>query len=212
MIAESADEGAFVRLEVGSSGAVTSTHVRDAPAAADDLLTEPPIRRVLFVEDEAACHLTRALLRRTDRRAEPSTLMIWKDGYGYMKVLRQALPKASANPLSFAFVFDGDKRRELGSSTGGQWPSLFLPTDGDPDDLFVTVGADVGALASRLHVDEQELRWMLGSLDGADPHDWVNRLAAKYDRGQVLPALAELWIEQNPDEAEEFCSELRILL
>ncbi|UXW87080.1 ATP-binding protein [Microbacterium azadirachtae] len=212
VIAESAEERAFVRLDVDSSGAITSTHVRDAPGAADDLLAAPPLRRVLFVEDESAYYLTRSLLRATDRRADQSTMVVWKDGYGYMKALREALPRTPDSRFAFAFVFDGDKRVELGPSGDRQWPTLYLPTEGDPDALFVSLGREVARLADRLRVDAQELQWTIDSLAGADPHDWVNALAAKHDRGLVLRALADLWIELNPDEATEFCRQLRDLL
>ena len=49
----------------------------------------------------------------------------------------------------------------------------------------------------------------MASIEGSDPHDWVNRLGDEYGRPQVLQALPAVWAELNPEAASAFVTELQ---
>jgi hypothetical protein len=126
-----------------------------------------------------------------------------------MAELQNHVPRPPRPEVSFALLFDGDQRLKIKSSARNRWPALFLPTDQDPDDLFKSVRADVPQLAARLNVLEGELSRFLDSIEGQDPHDWVNDLGERYGRPRVLRVLAEMWVEGNAIIVEPFLDELR---
>jgi energy-coupling factor transporter ATP-binding protein EcfA2 len=208
VIEDAAKNDAFVRLEMGAAGGSEATHVREVATAADDLLADPPIRQVAYVEDESALYLVRALLEALDRRAARSALVVWGRGSGYMDVLRRKIPKLPGSPLQFSFFFDGDKRSEIKPSKAEWWPVVFLPSTRDPDELFRDLGDAPDVLAAALNVDARELRWKLEE-GGKDKHDWVNDLGRAYGRQRVLGALAELWVGRHPDLVKVFEADLR---
>ena len=204
MIGQAVEEDAFVLLSTGDDGEPTAAYSVDDPTIADRLLATPPIRNVFFVEDESASTLLRVLLEAYDKRVSASTEIVWGKGSGYMVGLQQHLPRAPNGAIRMALVFDGDKRIEVQESTSKQWPALFLPTEGDPDDLFKTARGDVAGFASRISVPVGELSRFVDSLEAHDPHDWVNDLGDRYGRQRVLRALAELWAARNQDEVAAF--------
>ena len=209
MIADALDEQAFILLRTDEDGATVATHCVDDPAVADTLLARPPIRHVFFVEDESAWMLARVLIESMDRRLARSSAIVWGNGSSYMSELQEHFPRPPLLEISYAYLFDGDKRAEIGKSKQNRWPAFFLPTDDDPDLLYQTLRADVGTLAGRLNLPGGELARFLDSKEGADPHDWVNDLGAEYGRPQVLRVLAELWVERNEAAATAFTVELR---
>lgn len=209
IIRRAVEEEAFVLLRTDTDGGIVAVHCMDDPAAADTLLDVPPVRHVLFVEDESAWMLTRVLVESLDRRLARSVELVWGNGSGYMAELQEHFPSPPRPEIRYAYVFDGDKRGEIGVSKNNRWPALFLPTDDDPDELLRTARLDVPALALRLNVPEGELSRHLDSMEGLDAHDWVNGLGAKYERARVLRALAELWVEGNAAVVEPFLDDLR---
>jgi hypothetical protein len=208
IIRRAVEEEAFVLLRTDTDGEIVAIHSKDDPAAADSLLEEPPVRHVLFVEDESAWMLTRVLVEALDRRLARSVELVWGNGSGYMAELQEHFPSPPRPEIKFAYVFDGDKREEIGVSKKNRWPALFLPTDADPDELFRTARLDPAGLASRLNVPEGELALVLDGMEGRDAHDWVNGLGERYERSRVLRVLAELWVETNAADAEAFLEEL----
>ena len=212
IIAEALEEQAFVYLRAIEDGGIEATHCVDDPAAADGLLSRPPVRHVFYVEDESAWMLTRVLLESFDRRLSRSVAVVWGNGSGYMVDLRKKLPKPRRPEVKFAYVFDGDKRKEVGPSKSGQWPTLFLPTDGDPDDLYRSTAALASDLAGELNVPVAELQRFFDQREGEDSHDWVNDLAAEYGRQLVLRKLAEVWVRRNNAAAQEFLTALKSIV
>ncbi|WZH35581.1 MAG: hypothetical protein PIR02_12435 [Microbacterium enclense] len=210
MIASAVDHGAFLLLRMGESGSTDAYHSRDDLAVADTLLARPPIERVLFVEDESAWYLCRALLDQGDRSLSKTTSLVWGDGNGFMTRLRSSLPRPPKAELVFAVVPDGDQRGKMSDRPiDGQWPLHFLPETDDPDELFRTLKNDPVALAGALHVDSAELQRKLDELEGEDAHDWVNRLGDAYGRPHVLTVLAACWAQAHPDESVRFALMVR---
>lgn len=154
MITEALDERAFTLLQLDQTGKATATHCQDDPTVGDLLLPPPPTQRVIFVEDESASVLAHALIERIDRRWARSTMIVWGNGYGYISSLRSYLPHRTRAAVSFAYLFDGDQRASIGKSRDDQWPTLFLPTNDDPDMLFYSVR---GA----------RMTWLVGSMSRA---------------------------------------------
>ena len=208
MIERATDRGAFILLRVDESGGVQAVHSKDDRSAADTLMTPSPVRNVLFVEDESAWMLCTVLMEAGDRRLPPVSSVIWGKGAGYMVTLQEHFPRSPASTFSYTYVFDGDQRSKVSKSKSGRWPALFLPTSDDPDKLFVTNGANTSELARRLNVPELELQLFLDGKQGLDAHDWVNDLGVKYGRQKALRVLAEMWVENHTQMAEEWHMEL----
>ena len=209
MIGQAVDEEAFVLLRTEDDGSMVSVRSADDPTVADSLLARPPIRHVVFVEDESAWNLARVLLETMDRRVASSTALVWGNGAGYMVELQRHVPRPPRPEISFAFLFDGDQRTKVKPSKRNRWPALFLPTDQDPDDLYKSVRSDVPQLAVRLNTPTGDLPLFLDSIEGQDAHDWVNDLGERYGRPRVLRVLAEMWVETNSAIVESFLDSWR---
>lgn len=208
IISEAVAADAFMLVRIDDSGTSVATHCSDDPTVAETLLARPPIRHVFFVEDESAWMLMRVLLERFDRRRIDSSAFVWGNGYGYILQLREYFPKPPRPDIHYAYVLDGDKRKDVAKSEHGRWPLIFLPTEGDPDGLYRSAKNRAVDLADRLHVPEGELRRFLDSREGVDSHDWVNDLGEKYERQRVLRVLAEIWVEEHPEDVALFHREI----
>lgn len=208
MIARALEEESLLVLRLDDEGDTVALDPTSAPSVVAELLPRPPVNRVLFVEDESACHLLRALLDAHDARLSRATSVIWGDGHGYLRELHKSMPRPARSELKFGFVLDGDQQGTL-DSLDRRWPVLFLPTAQDPDTLFqAAVVADPAKLAGRLGTDETSLRLLLDAIEAADPHDWVNQLGDRFGRAIVLRGLATLWAEANAESAETFVVQL----
>jgi predicted ATPase len=225
----------FLFLEVGEDGILEATPSRDDPHISELLLARPEIRHVIFVEDESAYHLARALILGMDRRVSGSISLVWGNGFGYMRGLQEHLPQARHQDIGYMFVFDGDQRPSIevpaassdtseesptdevaaahsaqASQEGesSEWQAVYLPTHADPDKLFKSLASSRPLLAERLGRSMTELNRVLSTLEGKDPHDWVNGLARGIDRPHILAELAALWIELHPSESGQFRDDL----
>lgn len=212
MISSAVEHGEFLRVRMGENGASDATHSRADPTIADTLLTRPPFERVVFVEDEAAWYLARALLNKADRGLSRTTSLVWGNGEGSLRKLRERMPRPVQPEVAFGFVPDGDQRSKISSKPiAGRWPIHFLPTDQDPDSLFRTLQESPAGLATSLGVDQRELQRKLDAMEGEDDHDWVNLLGEAYGRAHVLTVLAASWAERHLDEASELARAVRSL-
>jgi len=209
IIADAVGHSAFVYLDLDQAGDTVATHCKDDPTVADVLLARPPVRQILFVEDETAYHLTRAIIATLGRDAMNSTSVVWGRGSGNLKALGDHLPRQPHSALRYAIVFDGDQRtnKSIPPNSAERWPSLFLPTSFDPDVLISDI-ADTDSLALKIGQPQGAVIRVLGTLEGSDPHDRVNGLADHFGRPVVLPALAALWVEGNSAAVAGFIAEL----
>jgi len=212
LIADALEQDAFVLLERDAQGTTFATHSANDPTIANVLLARPPVRSILYVEDESAFHLTRALADGLGPRGAAGLSIVWGKGYGYMLELRKHLP-TSRSPIAYALVFDGDQRANalIPVPLDGHWPAIFLPSTSDPDSLFVSAH-DPAVLATRLGKTTEEVARVIETFEGRDAHDWVNGVADAFDRGVVLSTLASLWVENNAQLASQFQGELRSAL
>ncbi|WP_456885510.1 hypothetical protein [Frigoribacterium sp. 2355] len=212
IIADAVSQNAFVYLDIAADGTTTATHITDDPSIAHVLLARPPIKRVLYVEDESALHLTTALIESLGRDASASTDVIWAHGSGDLVELSRHLPRPIRPKINYVLVFDGDQRSrpEIRPNEEHRWPAIFLPTEQDPDSLLASV-RDLEKLATRLGRTFDDVARVLSSLEGRDSHDRVNVMADHFGRHLVLPALAALWVEENPLDAATFHDSLRSL-
>ncbi|MET3511495.1 hypothetical protein [Plantibacter flavus] len=206
LITHAVEERAFVLLRTDDAGQIEiQTSASDA-AVGDHLLTRAPIERMIFCEDESAWYLTRALLDAHSPSLGRSTAVIWGNGEGYLGDIMKHLPKPPSPEIRFAVSPDGDQRSKF--SAKGRWPAEFLPSDEDPDELFVSLGDDRGLLAERLGTDAADLDRFMDTLESEDAHDWVNLLGERYGRAHTLTCLARLWVEGHPKEAAEYVGAL----
>lgn len=209
IIAEGVRNGAFTLLRTDKSGSIESTHCRTDPGVADTLIARPAIQNIIFVEDQSAHALAEALIGQLPRHLSKSTFVIWGNGEGYLRALQGHFPKPPGSKISFTYLFDGDQRENLDNSEAARWPALCLPSTKDPDKLFMDLAVDVDSLAKRLNRSKQSLSPYLDSIEGSDPHDWVNDLGAEYGRPVTLRALAELWVDSHSNEVKEFLDSLK---
>jgi energy-coupling factor transporter ATP-binding protein EcfA2 len=210
MISTAVEHEAFLLLRMASAGQSEAIHSADDPAIADTLLSRPAVDKVLFVEDESALYLARALLDRDDRNLSRSTSLVWGNGWGYLAELQDKIPKPPEPEIKFGLVPDGDQRSAL-KAKSKRWPFRFLPTDADPDSLFRTLKEDPARLAGALMVDEPVLQRRLDDLEGENDHDWVNRLGETFGRPLVLTVLSHLWADNHSEGSKKFAAEVRKL-
>ena len=210
MIASAIEHHSFMLLRRGSGGESEGTHSEVDDSIADTLLARPSTRQVLFVEDESAMYLARALLNHADPRLSRTISIVWTKGAGDLTVLRQRIPRSPTADVKFAIAPDGDQRNEMSDAeVTGRWPLHFLPTDKDPDFLFRTLKVLPGDLARAFGVDPEALQRKLDDLEGEDDHDWVNQLGEAYGRPHVLTALASHWASVNPEDAKTFAQAVK---
>ncbi|WAC57551.1 ATP-dependent nuclease [Gordonia sp. SL306] len=209
MIRLSRQHEGFVLLQVDNDGRTVATASSIDPNAGNTLLASPPVQQVLFCEDESAYFLLSALLDANEAAAGRPSEIVWGTGQGCLVALEKALPRSPAPRVNFAYVFDGDQRETVKSSVGRRWPIVFLPTVKDPDTLFMDLRADKPAIAHSLGTSVAPLSEFLDSIEGQDPHDWVNSLGERYGRQFALRQLSALWCSQNPAEVEPFVTQLQ---
>jgi hypothetical protein len=207
MIARAVEEGSLTVLRVDDAGGTVALHSATTPDVAVELLSRPPIDRVLFVEDESAWYLARAMLEAHSTRLSRSTSVVWGGGHGYLRELHKSLPRPARSELNFGFVLDGDQRGTE-SALDHRWPVVFLPTSEDPDALFQAVAGDRARLAHRLGADLTSLQLLLDAIEADDPHDWVNQVGDRFGRPNALRVLATLWVEDNQDSVKAFVADL----
>lgn len=165
---------------------------------------------ILFCEDEQAAALIRSLLRSHGRQSVEKTVVIWKNGDGYLKSLAKHLPRTDVSPIKYSLVLDGDMRGTWDASKNPSgWPVLYLPTDKSPEHLMSFGKADLTGLSAGLAVNAVALALMLDGIEGADPHDWITELCERTGRRtETLDALADVWVSRNPELAAQFAAEL----
>ena len=203
LISLAIEEAAFTLLRVDENGATVAITSSEDSQAGLELLSRPPVDHVFYCEDETArLYVTTALLNEIDPRLARSSSVVWGGGDGYMKKLKQSLPRPPRPDIHFRFVFDGDQRGSV-ESTSQEWPALFLPVPGDPDTALRGLASDVPRLATVLGVRLNDLSQLLDSLQGMDAHDWVNALGESYGRNHALTVLAALWVDANRDAVQE---------
>ncbi len=208
LIRQAASRGALMLLGVDDTGATIAQYSDDNPNIAEHLLTRSPIENVLFCEDESAWFLTSEILRSQNKPLWRSTSIVWGKGEGGLRALHTHLPRPPGAEVRFAPVFDGDQRGNVSNQPGEHWSNCFLPTETDPDELFRSLASSPAELALELGTSEDEIRGLLETLEGADSHDWVNRIGEEYGRQIGLSALARLWVKNNSAEAATFVTEL----
>ncbi|WP_139335349.1 M48 family metallopeptidase [Mycobacterium sp. GA-1841] len=202
----------FVLLRSDNKGVVSAINSKDEPTAGDSLLPAPPSEIVIFCEDESGQALIRGILNTHEPGLSRQITVIWGSGSGDLVALQRALPRPPDPDIRFAFVHDGDKRgsKDVPASAVDEWPTIFLPTRRDPDELFMSLADSTDDLVIALGAaSRQALEEQIESLAGEDVHDWVNKLGDIYGRQQVLTRLAALWSANNTDECNKFVEELK---
>lgn len=194
-------------LSIEADGKFSAVHVSEDSTVADTLLNPPPVRYEVFVEDESAYYLAHALVGKLGRRAAQEISIVWSRGQGYMVMLQSHLPVPPKPAVRHIYLFDGDQRSKVKVSTSVQWPVIFLPSESDPD-LLLKISADPHALSCRLGNSVEEITREIQAREGIDPHDWINELAERFGRPRFLAAIAEIWVEQNQELADEFIEAL----
>jgi hypothetical protein len=171
------------------------------------------VELVAWVEDESAHALATALLARLDANTLDRLALYWAKGTGDLTEMRARLPRPATHPrqLEFAFIVDGDEGPSAARTN--LWPVVALPGGMSPDKLFQRLAPlATGTLAALLGRTPRVIGAMLAKVEGLDPHDWTNDLAAQpgLDRSQVLKALAEACLDGDTEDllVEEFRGQL----
>lgn len=209
IIAEASRHGVFsLMLRTGPAESELLPSAVD-PFVGDCLLDEPPVRNIIFVEDETAAAFVYAVLRGISERHVKTSFVSWVSGSGNLSKLREILPYHAKDPVKYLFMPDGDQRQNSDFLKGGRYPVIFLPTSSDPDSLLKSLSDDLPALHARLGSIVTGLKQALLRNEASDSHDWVNAIAKGPERTVVLRSLSEMWINRNLDSVDELRSQLR---
>lgn len=208
MIRLARQEDAFTLLRLDTSGKTVANHVSTDPRWGDLLIPNPPVRTIFFCEDESAWHLTKALLTAVDDSLVRSVSIVWGNGEGYLRAMRIAVPRPPQPDIKIVLVFDGDQRADTITANDKRWPTVFLPTSLDPDSLLKGLAAASDSVAKYLSTDTVTLDQLLDSIEGLDPHDWINSMGEEFGREFTLKQLSSLWCETHPEEVEKFAASL----
>jgi predicted ATPase len=206
LIRQARDQEVFVLLFRDGAGVTRATLSSADPSAGITLLAAPPKDHLLFVEDESAAALLRALLHEAEPRLLERSTIIWGNGHGYLTDLHATVPRPPTRDVHIAYVLDGDQRGHAAAGSG--WPLVFLPTDKDPDELFRTLANESAELALRLGVTEEQLLARLDVLRTVEKHDWVKEMRAAFGSQTALEVLARLWAQKHPNKAKELVRDL----
>ncbi|MFJ8114085.1 hypothetical protein [Streptomyces sp. NPDC096132] len=165
---------------------------------------------VVLLEDEAACILLQEIMRTTDPRLWQTCRFLWCNGYGDLETIWAHLPRPAQKldgVPSFSFIADGDKLAEVTKAVErnnrkerqkNRWPLFCLP--GDPDALMKE-SADKQAkfLAEQVGQDLETLRGFLESIEGREPHNWLQEFIdfAKRPRQDVIKMLSVAYVRSS---------------
>ena len=162
-----------------------------------------PLVAVVLVEDRVAADTLRVLLNRFTPGLTNSLLIQAAGGRDISTMLFHTVEHVSVP--KYLGIYDGDQRRRRGE----QAAVTFLPTDEAPE-VFLRRAADqnVSALARLVGVPENDMRMILGNLEGVDHHDWLEELRKAIDKPgvAVVDILLEIWLshDENRKQAEAF--------
>lgn len=206
MIRTSVTRDAFHYVYVDSGGTRKIRASKTDRNIARPLLTRPPVELLLFCEDEAAFFLIESMIRSAGDVEAGTIAVIWGNGHGYIRKIREALPKPPRFPVSFVFVFDGDQWNAV-EQDSTKWPSRFLPTDEDPDALF-RQAFNLQDFAGRVGESADLVEAFLPSIQAEENHDWVNKLGDRFGRLATLTILADTWVAAHKEAVEEFLDQM----
>lgn len=152
--------------------------------------------------------MLRALLDVIDPSRGPAISIRFGQGTGDLFPLSEHLPSdhASGPVTEFALVFDGDQT-DLPDQNKIRAPTLKLPGDGDPDDLFVElVTKQPAEFAAAFGFHKLVAEQLLDALAGKEPHDWTDEVArrSKLPKDGVLQRLASIVVATTPQFVDEF--------
>lgn len=173
---------------------------------------ETPIDLLLAVEDRAARVFVSLLIARIDHALSVQVEVIDLGGDGNITNLRKAFP-ARLKSVTLVGAYDGDMREKMGSAAQGP-PLIFLPGHVSIEESFKQLSqTHTRVFAEKLGHSVDALELALTAVNGRNPHDWLEDLAATLHRtyDQLMMAAFECWysLEGNQQEARGFVSELR---
>lgn len=207
IIESAAAHNAFTYLFVDGEGVTGAVSSSQDPLVHRHLVRQPEVSATIFVEDESAMAQLEAILDTGGNFLLERCTIVWGGGDGYLRKLHEKMPRPPRPRSFFGFVLDADQR--VLPTGEGRWPVLNLPGELDPDEAFMAMPNVAAALSEVSGVPLRDLLLFLGTLEGADAHDWVNRLGDRFGRPKVLAGLGRVWASQNAHLAREFVTSLR---
>jgi hypothetical protein len=159
---------------------------------------EPIVDHILLVEDEAATYFLKHLLEYCDPSFARTCEIADQSGEGNIIA---ALDRIGGRfkALQFVGVFDGDQRGKVKRTV--EPFAAFLPGGTPIEAIFRELTtSNAGAAAEVL--SRPRLGEILFTLEGADHHDWYDRLCdgLSLTKAQLFPMLFSLWIKQPGNE------------
>lgn len=170
---------------------------------------DPPLKAVIFVEDDAAKEFCRALLERMDPAFARQIAVDVRGGEGEITAALR-LARTFRVPFVFIGLFDGDYKEDIPADVLDI--SLALPGVIAIEKVFRDmVGAHQNEIANKLGA--QNLVAVLNGLEGADHHDWYEGVAREVGltKHQLFPILFGIWIaiDRNMDECQAVYREIK---
>jgi hypothetical protein len=169
-------------------------------------------RNLLLVEDECARFLVLAILEKLDADLRHQfSIVVASGGEARITAVLRELPRVEQ--WSIVGCYDGDMRGRI-DAKGFEWPHVYLPGDRSPEVLLreaVRGNAAPAKLATALHVSVENVNVALNASAGHDHHDWLDELsrALTLDKGNVVRALTNVWLQVGAADAKTFTEDLR---
>lgn len=163
---------------------------------------DPPLKAVVFVEDDAAREFCIALLERADPAFARQIVVDVRGGESEITAALR-LTRIFRIPFKFIGLFDGDFREEIPEDLLDI--SVSLPGTVAIEKIFrEMVGIHQNEVANKLGA--QNLVAVLNGLEGADHHDWYESVAREVGltKHQLFPILFGIWVgvDGNADKCQ----------
>lgn len=127
-----------------------------------------------------------------------------------------SIPKLNNMNYVIAGIYDGDMRD---SSEVPQallnWEFRFLPGENSLEEEFQKLArSHFSELSANLNVQEQELRGILGRIQGSEHHDWLIEIAHESHRdfSIVVDVFTHLWDKENSEYVSAFLNSIGDLI
>jgi predicted ATPase len=170
---------------------------------------------ILIFEDSLGLEFFRSLCKRHAKQYLKYFNLEKANGFADItKIL--SIPKLKNMNYIIAGVYDGDMRSSSELPRGLlNWEYRFLPGEKSLEEEFQKLARSYfSELSSHLNIGNQELRIILGKIQGSEHHDWLIEITKEShsDFSTVVDVFTQLWEKENPGVVDDFLSSIAELI
>ncbi|MDO6447883.1 AAA family ATPase [Oceanobacillus profundus] len=170
---------------------------------------------ILIFEDSLGLEFFRSLCKRHAKHYLKYFNLEKTNGFADItKIL--SIPRLINMNYIIAGIYDGDMRtsRELPRDLLN-WEYSFLPGEKSLEEEFQKIArSNFSELSSKLNIEKQELRIILGGIQGSEHHDWLIEITKEShnDFSTVVDIFTQLWEKENSVVVNDFLSSIAELI